>query len=105
MIAIGMRAKNLETATSIAMEALNNAFKHAQAHRITVSLRLDPDAAMLEVADDGVGFDPSAAREGGGMGLLGMAERAEQLGGQLSTETEPGKGTIVRIQVKAGVDS
>jgi signal transduction histidine kinase len=55
---------------------------------------------ILEIADDGVGFDPAAVRERGGMGLRGMAERAEQLGGQLRIESEPGAGTIVQVQVE-----
>jgi len=84
----------------IALEALNNALKHAQARSITVSLRLEPRTAVLEIADDGVGFDLAAAQEGGGLGLRGMAERAEQLGGRLTVKSEPGMGTTVQVQVE-----
>jgi signal transduction histidine kinase len=83
----------------IALEALNNALKHARAQSITVSLCLKPEATTLEVVDDGGGFEPVAVREGGGMGLRGMAERAEEMGGRLSVNSEPGMGTTVRAEI------
>jgi signal transduction histidine kinase len=83
----------------IALEALNNALKHAGARSITVSLKLDPRTASVEVVDDGIGFDPMAGCKSGGMGLRGMAERAEQMGGRLNVESEPGVGTTVRVEV------
>jgi signal transduction histidine kinase len=83
----------------IAVEALNNALKHAQARRVTISLRLEPQAAVLQVADDGVGFDLAAAQESGGLGLRGMEERAERMGGVLTVKSEPGMGTTVHVQV------
>jgi len=83
----------------IAQEALNNALKHAQARRITVSLRQVQRAVALEIADDGIGFDPTTAREQGGLGLRGMEERAAQLGSQLTVQSRPGEGTRVRVEV------
>ena len=85
----------------IAQEALNNALKHAQAHGITVSLRHVPHQriVVLEIADDGMGFDPAVARDQGGMGLRGMEERAAQFGGQLTIQSRPGAGTSVRVEV------
>lgn len=85
----------------ITQEALNNIFKHARARSVTVSLRLaeHPQTTILEIADDGIGFDPVAAQERGGLGLRGMAERVEQLGGQLRIKSEPGAGTIVQVEV------
>jgi signal transduction histidine kinase len=82
----------------IAMEALNNTLKHAHARSITVSLHLEPVAAVLEIADDGVGFDPAKAGERGGMGLRGMVERAEELGGRLTVESKPGSGTLITVE-------
>ncbi|MCP4516132.1 MAG: hypothetical protein GY824_13015 [Delftia sp.] len=86
----------------ITQEALNNIFKHAQARSITISLRLaePPQAIILEIADDGIGFDPLAAQERGGLGLRGMAERVEGLEGQLSIKSEPGAGTIIQVEVQ-----
>jgi signal transduction histidine kinase len=83
----------------IAQEALNNALKHAQAHLITVSLRSEKGKVMLEIRDDGTGFDPAVAGEGGGLGLPGMEERAARLGGRLTVMSQPGAGTRVRVEV------
>jgi signal transduction histidine kinase len=83
----------------IAQEALNNALKHAQAQRITVNLHREAQAVMLEITDDGSGFDPTTAREQGGMGLPGMEERAARLGGRLTVKSQPREGTSVRVEL------
>jgi nitrate/nitrite-specific signal transduction histidine kinase len=82
----------------IAQEALNNALKHAEAQHITVSLSQDHSTVLLEVCDDGVGFDTSVARQLGGLGLRGMEERAQHLGARLSILSHPGEGTKVRVE-------
>lgn len=84
----------------IAQEALNNVLKHAQAHRVRLTLYLHSPTAWLEVADDGVGFDPSEVLERGGLGLLGMQERADQLGGKLVVASHAGSGSRVRVEVE-----
>jgi signal transduction histidine kinase len=86
----------------IAQEALNNSLKHAKAQHLRVCLRLDDETFFLEVADDGAGFDPAAAGGRGGMGLPGMRERVQRLGGRLAIESEPGCGTTVRVEVPRG---
>jgi signal transduction histidine kinase len=83
----------------ITQEALNNALKHAQARQIAVQLCHDERTVALEIADDGVGFDPEANSSRGGLGLRGMAERAARLGGRLAVESRPGHGTRVRVEV------
>ncbi len=83
----------------IAQEALNNACKHARARRIVVHLQQEPQQVILEVADDGIGFDPVQARAHGGLGLYGMEERATRLGGRLTVLSAPGQGTRVRVEV------
>jgi signal transduction histidine kinase len=84
----------------ISLEALNNIVKHAHASRVTLSLYHGSKNASLQVADDGVGFDPLDDSNGGGMGLTGMAERAEQFGGRLTVNSEPGQGTVIRVDWK-----
>jgi signal transduction histidine kinase len=83
----------------IAQEALNNALKHAHARSVRVSLLQNGPAVVLEVADDGVGFKPAEAREAGKMGLPCMQDRADEIGGRLTLDSEPGKGTTVRVDV------
>ncbi|MCX6030982.1 MAG: PAS domain-containing protein [Chloroflexi bacterium] len=81
----------------IAQEALNNVLRHAHAQHVSVSLAFGADFARLEVADDGVGFDPVSAAEAGGQGLRGLRERAQRLGAKLEVASEAGKGTRVRV--------
>jgi GAF domain-containing protein/HAMP domain-containing protein len=83
----------------IAQEALNNALKHAQAHRITVYLRQHKQAVALEITDDGAGFDTTTARGKGGLGLPGMEERTAELGGQLTIRSSPKEGTCVKVEI------
>ena len=84
----------------IAQEALNNAVKHSDASHISVSLAMSDGRAAITVEDDGVGFDPSdpliRARH---LGMTSMEERAEALGGEVSIESERGRGTSVRVEV------
>jgi signal transduction histidine kinase len=84
----------------IAQEAIHNAVKHAQPRRIDVTLRYEPAAAVLTVADDGCGFDQAAAvgPAQGHFGLLGMRERAARVGGFRLT-SQPGQGTTVEVTV------
>jgi signal transduction histidine kinase len=79
----------------IAQEALNNALKHAQAGSIGVHLRQEGPTLTLEIADDGIGFDPAAASERGGVGLPAMQERAVELGVRLTVDSAPGSGTRI----------
>ncbi|HVH22251.1 MAG TPA: GAF domain-containing sensor histidine kinase [Pseudonocardia sp.] len=84
----------------LVQEALHNCVKHAAANSVRVAVGPDPDtpgALLLEVADDGRGFDPAATRSG--LGLISMAERAERLGGELCISSREGAGTLVRAVV------
>ncbi|HEX6220809.1 MAG TPA: GAF domain-containing sensor histidine kinase [Acidimicrobiia bacterium] len=84
----------------IAQEALSNVVKHAAAEKVVVRLAVD-DAAeelMLEVSDNGIGFDPTV-RQPGHLGLGTMRERTERLGGRIYIDTEQKKGTTVRVVV------
>ena len=83
----------------IALEALNNVVKHAKAQHVTVHLQLGQECVVLRVADDGIGYDVEAARGSGGMGLGGMEERAQRIGGTLEILSAPGQGTTLKLEV------
>lgn len=83
----------------IANEALNNILKHARAKSVKVSLKKQGETIILEIQDDGVGFDVNGMS--GGMGLNGMKERAEQFGGDLQIMSD-NKGTTIRVEVTDG---
>lgn len=80
----------------IVQESLTNVVRHADATRARVGIRLDGGDILIEVADDGAGFDPAAE---GGRGLLGMHERAELLGGSLETGRSPLGGALVTARI------
>jgi signal transduction histidine kinase len=87
----------------IAQEALQNALRHAGAKRIAVRLSVDDAGLVLEIEDDGLGFDPDApGLRSRRLGLTSMEERAERLGGWLEIRSAPGAGTTVRLEVGAG---
>jgi len=87
----------------IAQEALHNAIRHAGAGHIAVRLHDDGGTAVLEVADDGHGFDPGdMTLRSRSLGLTSMEERAERLGGTLTIRSAPGSGTTVRLEVVIG---
>ena len=86
-------------------EALTNVAKHAQANQVRVKLSLDPGIVSLSVVDDGQGFVPTARKSDlshSGIGLLGMQERFEVLGGRLEVKSEPGRGTSLVSHVPTG---
>lgn len=82
----------------IALESANNAIKHAGGGCMRLKLRETVDLLVMEVADDGCGFDPYGQFDGH-LGLRSMHERAAQLGATLMIESAPGKGTRVRLHL------
>ncbi|MBL8062870.1 MAG: GAF domain-containing protein [Anaerolineales bacterium] len=87
-------------------EAVNNARKHAQAAIITVRLRqVEPGVVLLEIADNGVGFDVQAVaqnydkRSSSSLGMINLRERAELVNGLLNIDSSPGKGTSVQVYI------
>jgi signal transduction histidine kinase len=83
----------------IVQEALTNAVRHSRATHIDVVLERRDDSMLIIVEDDGEGFDVNLSRDNGHLGLLGMQERAEVLGGSLAVESAPGRGTTVVVEV------
>jgi len=90
----------------IVQESLTNVVRHSGARHLKIHLNLietaddRPEAVLLKVSDDGAGFDPSQAPAG--LGLLGIRERVESLGGQFSLNTRPGAGVTLRIKIPCG---
>lgn len=83
-----------------AQESVRNALAHAKAGRLDVSVRVYDGRAMLEVSDDGKGFDPSKATSPEGhFGLRMLRDLSRDAGGQLAVESKPGEGTRVRLEV------
>lgn len=92
--------RNVETILyRIVQEALTNVVRHAGASRVDVVLTTRDDKVVVMVEDNGVGFDPAETMESEHIGLLGMRERAETLGGSLTIESGPGKGTTIVAEV------
>jgi len=83
-----------ENLLHIGQEALSNALKHACATRFQARLSFDSDAVRLELRDNGKGFVVDYAN-GGGIGLIGMSERADQIGARLAVTSKPGRGTKI----------
>lgn len=87
----------------ITQEALSNIEKHSHARRVEVVLETEEGWFNLEIADDGVGFDPAfrpgPSRTRSGLGLINIRERAEYLGGRVRIKTAPGHGTYLNVRL------
>jgi signal transduction histidine kinase len=79
---------------SVLREALNNVARHSGALEVLVRIHAGPEGVLVEIADDGVGFDPEAV-SGGSLGLGNMRERVDLLGGSLDVLSRPGGPTVV----------
>ncbi|MGW7358735.1 GAF domain-containing sensor histidine kinase [Streptomyces sp. NPDC054802] len=92
-----------EALLRVAQEALHNALRHSGAAQVDVVLVRRGQGAVLSVTDNGRGFEPRAVRRAGRhLGLVSMRDRASGVGGRLSVESEPGKGTTVEMEVPGG---
>jgi signal transduction histidine kinase len=88
-----------EAAFRIAQEALHNALRHGQPATVRIELSASGRTVVLEVTDDGCGFDPAVP---GRLGLASMRDRARAVGGRLNVRSAPGAGTTVRLEVPSG---
>jgi signal transduction histidine kinase len=89
------------TVLRIAQESLANVAKHAGAGRVGVTLSYDGDEVVLDVRDDGIGFDVEAPTEPSSFGLRGMRQRVARLAGDLTLESDRGRGTAVSARLPA----
>jgi len=85
----------------IAQEALHNTEKHAQAAKVAVGLTFNTDTISLEITDDGLGFDLAEMTNVVTLGLTGMRERTDLVGGKLTIDSTPGGGTNVKLEIEA----
>jgi PAS domain S-box-containing protein len=96
-----LRLETKEALYRIAQEALHNVVMHARAGAVAISLgasAAEPPAVVLDIRDDGLGFEPDGAFPGH-LGLRSMRERAARLGGSLSVGSAPGRGTSIQVRV------
>jgi signal transduction histidine kinase len=80
-------------------ESLTNVTRHAEASRVEITLSQSTDDLIVEVRDDGKGFDPAYAAMRKSFGLLGMRERATVLGGSIDIISMPQQGTVVSVRI------
>jgi signal transduction histidine kinase len=83
----------------IVQESLTNITRHAEASRVEIVLLQNLGELLVEVRDDGRGFDPACAAMAKSFGLLGMRERASLLGGSIDITSEPRQGTVVSLRI------
>jgi signal transduction histidine kinase len=90
-----------ENLLRIGQEAVTNVVKHSGAAQVKIELHFSPRKTVLQIRDDGKGFDPKACAgpKDGHFGLLGIRERTERLDGQVLITSAPGTGTCVRVEI------
>jgi len=81
---------------AIMTEAVRNALEHARAKEVRIEGKVDRDHVLLRITDDGYGFDPEPEPEGR-YGLIGMRERAREIGANLTVDSSEGRGTVVTV--------
>ncbi|MEV0739330.1 GAF domain-containing sensor histidine kinase [Streptomyces sp. NPDC050549] len=92
-----------EAMLRVAQEALHNALRHSGAEHVAVTLERSGCGAVLRITDDGSGFEPQSIRRvGRHLGLVSMRDRTNGVGGTLTVESAPGKGTTIEMEVPGG---
>ncbi len=93
----------------IVQECVNNIIKHSAASVARLEIKRDGAEITMQIKDDGKGFQPTTEtaekRDGGGFGLIGIAERVKMLGGAIEIDSAPGKGTIIKIKFNADLQN
>lgn len=103
-------SKRLETAVETALyrvvqETLTNVARHAGVKMVEVCLDFQPDVVFLQVTDQGIGFDPEALEAQKGIGLAGIRERVQALGGKLLVRSAPGQGASIEVSIPQRLDA
>ena len=100
---VSLPAKESVDLLRVLQEALTNTRRHSGASSIEVRLRTENQEVLVEIVDDGRGFDPLSVRAG--VGLSAMRERIEGLGGKIEVRSRPGEGTKVKVRIHLGSDT
>jgi signal transduction histidine kinase len=88
----------------IIQEALTNCSKHAKAHRVALTVKVEGGVVFASVQDDGIGFDAQHLQQTQGLGLLGMEERVRALQGQVTVTSQRGRGTLVNLSLPVALE-
>ena len=88
----------------IVQEGLQNVVKHSRAPKVRVELLAGADEIYLRIEDSGVGFDTRSFQARGGIGLVGMQERLRPVGGTISIDSKPSRGTRIEVRVPASAE-
>ena len=91
-----------ENILRVGQEALTNVGKHAQASKVSVTLSFSERLLSLEIRDNGLGFEKERDAKDGHFGLIGISERTKRLSGVLTVESNPGQGTMIRVEIPLG---
>jgi signal transduction histidine kinase len=99
----------IETALfRVVQEVITNIARHAMARNVAISFQFEPNMVIVKVEDDGIGFDmvevTLSSDSQRGLGLMGMLERVELLGGEMEIDTAPGYGTGIHIEVPLSIE-
>ena len=89
-----------ESIYQITREALNNIIKHAKAKNIAIQIQQEAESILVEISDDGIGFELDKARREGRLGLVNMQECAQSRGWKLNIESSPGNGTRIKVEIE-----
>jgi two-component system sensor histidine kinase UhpB len=98
-----LRADRALVLYRVAQESLRNVQQHAGVEQASLGLETENGTVTLVVEDRGRGFDPGSRRRSHGLGLIGMNERAELVGGKAAIQAQPGQGTRVTVSVPQGL--
>jgi len=97
----GMRDEVVALVWRVAQETVRNAVRHGHPEHLTVHLTAPPGSVVLEVFDDGEGYDTATTPQQGHLGLRGLHDLVRDSGGTLEIRSAPGQGTQVRLEVPA----
>jgi signal transduction histidine kinase len=85
----------------VVQQALHNVAKHSRATEVQVEMICPDGELVLNIADNGVGFDRNKVRDSAGLGMISMRERMQLIGGEFNIASQPGEGTTIQARARA----